>query len=332
MRNDTDKNENTVTKYFSTALETLNVENETEVRLLCNTNNLPSLKHLHFGEHTGSLHPSDAVCMGSHYLEEITVAENNPYLTAENNILYSKDKTVLYRFPSDRTGSFKVPNTVQQIAPHAFEHTHLTELVIPASVTNQDGSCLIRSTTMKKLTIDRNSFKNTESVFDKEKPCFHMYRCCPVLKELVIRDSKPFVFTDTLLLQNSHIVPFLYDIYCIVRPSDSNDLTPSQAVRNMTDKNSLLLYHDCKDLLTVLQACLSVNPESTFHALKENRTKISTIAARTGSTALLQFMADNHLLTKASIDKMKETSTKHRQSDFTAQLLSLFPNTAENPA
>lgn len=67
-------------------------------------------------------------------LEKITVDEENPYLLAENGILYSKDKKVLCKVPQATAGEFCVPDGVEIIASSAFEGCQVSEIDLPTSL------------------------------------------------------------------------------------------------------------------------------------------------------------------------------------------------------
>lgn len=67
---------------------------------------------------------------------EITVDADNPYYTAENGVLYSKDKTRLIFAPPKAAGKrFAVPDFVKTIGGSAFEGSpDLEEVILPPSV------------------------------------------------------------------------------------------------------------------------------------------------------------------------------------------------------
>ena len=68
-------------------------------------------------------------------LESITVDENNKYYKSENGILYSKDMTRLYKFPSAKIcENFTVPKSVDTVATYAFDSTRFDSLTILPSV------------------------------------------------------------------------------------------------------------------------------------------------------------------------------------------------------
>jgi len=68
-------------------------------------------------------------------LTSITVDENHPSYSSENNILYNKDKTELLAYPS-ASGNVSIAESVTKIGALAFNHcTGLSSISIPNSVT-----------------------------------------------------------------------------------------------------------------------------------------------------------------------------------------------------
>jgi len=62
--------------------------------------------------------------------------ENNHYSSADG-VLFNKDKTVLICYPGGKTGSYNIPDGVQNIEEWAFiKCIHLTDVAIPGSVKN----------------------------------------------------------------------------------------------------------------------------------------------------------------------------------------------------
>ena len=68
-------------------------------------------------------------------LKNLTVSAENPFLTSENNVIFSKDKKTLVLFPKQYAGSaYEIPASVEAVADTAFGNTNLTEIVFPTSV------------------------------------------------------------------------------------------------------------------------------------------------------------------------------------------------------
>jgi hypothetical protein len=70
-------------------------------------------------------------------LTDITVAEANEVYSAEDGVLFNKDKTTLFLCPEGKSGSYTIPPSVTGIAYCAFEIcVKLTDVTIPDSVTS----------------------------------------------------------------------------------------------------------------------------------------------------------------------------------------------------
>ena len=83
-------------------------------------------KKLHIGANMGTKFTSGFNC---YYLNEITVSPDNEALTVENNVLYNKDKTKLYCFPSGREErTYRIPNGVKTLASYSFKSTRLNSI------------------------------------------------------------------------------------------------------------------------------------------------------------------------------------------------------------
>lgn len=87
-------------------------------------------------------------------LSTITVDENNKVYTSMNGILFSKDKSVLYRYPPGNTNlQYTIPASVIIIEKYAFEHAKLTNITIPNSVYTIKDSAFYRCYYIKSLSL-----------------------------------------------------------------------------------------------------------------------------------------------------------------------------------
>lgn len=67
-------------------------------------------------------------------LASYSVASGNENYCSEDGILFSKDKTVLIGYPSARTGTYTVPETVTELAGNCFSTTDLSKVIIHENV------------------------------------------------------------------------------------------------------------------------------------------------------------------------------------------------------
>ena len=136
-----------------------NCENLTEIVLpdnvlICDASvmyNCPKLEKIHFGMvrayHWGYISKE------IRSLKEITVSDNNEYLKVENNILYSKDGSVLYLCPMDFQVE-KLSISCSEISKYAFAyHKHLKEIVIEEDCTKIDQKAFFKCESLEKVVL-----------------------------------------------------------------------------------------------------------------------------------------------------------------------------------
>ncbi len=109
-------------------------------------------------------------------LTNINISSDNPNYTAEDGIIYNKDKTTLYFYPS-ATGVITIPNGVKILEYTSFFGTTVTEVTIPDSVTNINTNAFYSISTLTKIKfgtglkkISKNAFYGctglTSAIFD----------------------------------------------------------------------------------------------------------------------------------------------------------------------
>lgn len=94
-------------------------------------------------------------------LHTIVVDENNPYFASVDGVLYSKDFSILYVYPENKTETdFVIPESVKQVADSAFGYwpAHLQVLEIPGTVEKMPNQGLFAySNTGLKLLVKSGS-------------------------------------------------------------------------------------------------------------------------------------------------------------------------------
>jgi hypothetical protein len=84
----------------------------------------------------------------------VNVAINNSAYTAQDGVLYNKNKTTLITYPAGRKGSFTIPNSVTNIEEYAFVSCYsLTSITIPNSVSSIGLDAFAGCTSLTSVTI-----------------------------------------------------------------------------------------------------------------------------------------------------------------------------------
>ena len=113
-------------------------------------------------------------------ISSISVDENNPFFTSDDNVLYDKQKTNIYFFPKQKTGEYVIPNSVKKISSSLFyECKGLTSVIIPNSVTEIGDWAFYNCDGLESIAIPNSVTKIGEWTFYK----------CEGLKSIVIPNS-----------------------------------------------------------------------------------------------------------------------------------------------
>lgn len=83
----------------------------------------------------------------------VFITGNNPHFTAQNGMLLSKDRTILYAFPSAK-GFVELPQTITRIFHSAFkECPDLSSILLPDQLTQIDQAAFSLCTNLTTITI-----------------------------------------------------------------------------------------------------------------------------------------------------------------------------------
>ena len=110
---------------------------------------------------------------GCSSLIEIQVAKENSIYSSQDGALYNKSKTVLLRYPSGKSGSYMIPEGVEQIANGAFQEcSNLTKVEIPESLTEISDGEFNKCGRLTEIQVSEKSLKyssDSGSLYNKEK-------------------------------------------------------------------------------------------------------------------------------------------------------------------
>ncbi len=174
---------------------------------------------IHIGENVNSI--SDFESLG--YFEEFKVDIDNPYLSTYEGVLYSKDKTIIYRYPvfSDET-RFEIHPLTVRISSEAFSATKLEYIQLSDKVVQIDDRAFTDCSELKLLRMPDSTtvlgtslFRNCVSLescelSDKVTTVPHgIFSGCESLEELYIPDTvreiKGNAFWNCKSLKELHI-------------------------------------------------------------------------------------------------------------------------------
>lgn len=90
-------------------------------------------------------------------LEEIAVNDSNTAYCSVDGVLFNKEKTILYQYPSGRSGEYTIPNGVTRIANLAFAGSeNLTAVHFPHSVTSIGEDAFLWCSSLRDLILSGN--------------------------------------------------------------------------------------------------------------------------------------------------------------------------------
>ena len=87
-------------------------------------------------------------------LTTVVIDSNNPYLAAQDSVIYDAAMETLLYYPSTKAGGFRVPDGVKTIAANVFKGKKLTSIYIPASVTTISDFAFAYITNLEEIVIE----------------------------------------------------------------------------------------------------------------------------------------------------------------------------------
>lgn len=149
-----------------------------------------SIKELNISK--GVREISDNFILDTVNLEKITVDSENAYFTAENNVLYNKDKTRLIAVAPKQT-EVTIPKTVSKISDLAFALSSIKSIFIPNTITDLGAGTFYKSD-LEKITFQKQAqiksiIKFSTYYGDDSAEYYGTFEQCKNLKKLIIPDS-----------------------------------------------------------------------------------------------------------------------------------------------
>jgi hypothetical protein len=92
---------------------------------------------------------------GNPELRAISVAVDNPEYVSIDDVLFSKDRTLLIAYPAGKGSQYSIPPGVTSIGDYAFYGSQLTSVTIPNSVTSI-GYMAFRNNQLTSVSIGAN--------------------------------------------------------------------------------------------------------------------------------------------------------------------------------
>jgi hypothetical protein len=198
-------------------------------------------------------------------LISIDIDENNTKYSSDNGILYSKDKTYLYKYPAgQQDSSFTVPNSVTRIEPFAFRYcTALRSLNIPDSVTSIDDDAFNECIKLTEINVDDNNtiYSSDDGIlYNKEKTALLQYPAGKTDSSFTVPNGVTVIgksaFEECIALEvlnlGKNVSIFKEDSFyhCVNLTAinvDNNNTKYSSANGILYDKKKLILYRYPKE-------------------------------------------------------------------------------------
>ncbi|MCM1061219.1 MAG: leucine-rich repeat domain-containing protein [Eubacterium sp.] len=101
-------------------------------------------------------------------LKELSISSENEYFAVEDNVLFNKDKTMLYIYPAGlQNETYDIPNTVVKLASGAFTSSKLTKITLPENLSEIPWAAFFYSYNLTSINIPAQIKTIGESAFEE---------------------------------------------------------------------------------------------------------------------------------------------------------------------
>lgn len=144
-------------------------------------------------------------------LKEIRVARRNPFYSSEDGVLFSKDKTILYRYPAAKADTaYYIPSTVKTLVPFAFENAlSLLRIRLPENLYYMEKSIFKGCRSLRTLEIPKNVSTIYRSFFSDS----------PLLKSVVFSEGVEY------MPRHSYQLKYFFDLETVSFPATLTDFS-----------------------------------------------------------------------------------------------------------
>ncbi len=96
---------------------------------------------------------NDSVFYGCEGITNFIVDSEHAYCCSEDGVLFNKSKSEIIEFPSGRTGTYIVPDTVRCIKKNAFENSKISEIILNEDLTTIEYSAFYNCVNLREVNI-----------------------------------------------------------------------------------------------------------------------------------------------------------------------------------
>ncbi len=103
--------------------------------------------------------------------ERIDVSRHHTLYSSEKGILFDKQKKLLIRFPSTRTGHYELENRVEKISDYAFARSQLSSIAVSPNVSRIPVGCFNRASQLQTVLLPSTLKTIASNAFSR---CFQL--------------------------------------------------------------------------------------------------------------------------------------------------------------
>ena len=275
------------------------------------------------------------------------VDDKNQVYSSNDGLLFNKNKTMVLQCPTIKIGEYKIPSTVTNIYPYAFEDCNkLTSIVIPTSVDTIGSGAFVGCSSLKTITIPASI----------TSLCDWSFGNCVNLKSIIIMnpqpldfassncidyDGNPSVFANVSLSKCMLFVPVGSKVsykkaegwkkFLIMYEGTSLTIDLSDSLVNLANSNKITKSINVKTGASwkaqSLASWLTVSPNS----VAGNGTLVLSADSNTSFATrmtIVNIIANDTSVSPRTIMIVQKGSLKTAISELSSDVLQVFPNPA----